>query len=93
MPTPRRRTTGPGPSLALNVDLTSARELDPSEDIDVELTPVAEFIAGPGPEEPHGLHIVTIHQAVKFLLSSADERLADLRRVVLDALVTPPPRH
>jgi ADP-ribose pyrophosphatase len=71
--------------LALNVDLTAPRELDQSEDIDVELNPVADFIAGPGPEEPHGLHLATIHVAVKFLLSSRDEKLADLRSVVLDA--------
>jgi ADP-ribose pyrophosphatase len=68
--------------LALNVDLTSPQEPDQSEDIDVELKPVADFIDGPGPEEPHGLHLATIHLAVKFLLSSRDEKLADLRRVV-----------
>ena len=77
--------------LALNVDLTSPTELDQSEDIDVELRPVAEFISGPGPEEPHALHIGTIHRAVKFLLTSRDEKLADLRRVVLDAMLKPPP--
>jgi ADP-ribose pyrophosphatase len=79
--------------LALNVDLTSPTDLDQSEDIDVELSPVAEFIAAPGPEEPHGLHLATIHLVVKFLLSSRDKELADLRRVVLDAMVkrTPSP--
>jgi hypothetical protein len=53
----------------------------------VELQPVANFIAGPGPEEPHGLHIATIHLVVKFLLSSRDENLAHLRRVVVDTLL------
>jgi ADP-ribose pyrophosphatase len=72
--------------LALDASLTSERQLDQSEDIDVELRPLADFLAGPAPEEPHALHLATIHQAVRFLLASKEARFSDLREVVSAAM-------
>ena len=74
--------------LAIDAQLTSARNLDRSEDIDVELRPFRDFVSGDS-QEPHALHLATIHLALKFVLTSRDPGLLDLRGAVIEAMTAP----
>ncbi len=74
--------------LALGVEQSGKRSLDPTEDIEVWTEPFAPYLRRSleDPMELQALHVAALHLSMGFVLRSKDERLAKVRSEILSEL-------